>query len=177
MTYSTSPISTENRPSFVLGLSGVALAGLSAGVLYGGVASMIPLIIIKVLLFVLAIVIVGVTVSHFKRGIIWSLILASVAAVCGVGGLWFGWLWQEFGASDAVILFRGGPVFLYQYLVDLSADYTYGMTRRGSSLDGGPGMTQFIWWGQTALFAITPFLSAFFGRQMNDLAQRVETSS
>ena len=176
MTYTSSPIETDARPSFVLGFCAVLLTALAAGMLYGAVGSMIPLIIIKVLLFVLAIVAIGAVVSNFRRGFVWNLILACVAAVCGVAGLWFGWLWVEFGVSDAVVLFRGGPVFLYQYLTDLSADYTYSISRRSTNTDVGGGMTAFIWWGQTALFAITPFLSAFFGRQMTALADKVEAS-
>lgn len=163
-----SPIQSEpsgQMPAF-LGLIVVPLVCFVAACGYGALGPLIPLIIIKVLLIVVAVAICGTVVGAFKRGLVFNAVLGLLGAVAAVAGLWFGWLWQEFGFGDAAVLYQGGPTFLYQYLVDLSADYTYSTSRRGTNLDGGHGRTMLIWGGETLLFALTPLLSALAGKQI-----------
>lgn len=178
MTYSNSPISeTQTPPSIVVGVIVMALASLCAGAFYGYLGSWVPLIVFKVLMVIIAVAIVGALVGTFKRGFVTALILAAIGGVGSVAGLWFGWLWLEFGVSDAWVLFRAGPEFLYQYLIDLSADYTYSTSRRGTSTDGGAGLTKFIWWGQSIVLAVSPFVFALFGRQVSAWADTQHTTS
>lgn len=159
-------------PSLTIGLLLVPLVCLLGGLLYGALGPLLPFIIFKVLIAVLALMMCGAIVGARKRGAFSAIVLGLIGGVAGVAGLWFGWLWQKFGLSDAVVLFRAGPTFLYHYLVDLSADYSYSTSRRGTTLDGGAGLTAVIWIGETVLFALTPLVGGLFGSQVSDWAEQ-----
>lgn len=146
------------------GILSAILASTLGAFLYGIFGPMIPLIVVKIAMFLGAFVIGYILFSLLKSALPLRLIGALIASGASLAGLWFGWYWHEFGLEAAQGFILSGPEAMYKRLYTLSFQYEYAFGRSGSELVSGRVMTLAIWIGESAAVMSGPIFGALARR-------------